>query len=99
MTTREILVKARALIEDPERWTQGAWARDAWGNKTLDSRDNAVAFCVAGAMCRVSGDMVPRDAWAAFELAAGDGISRFNDAQTHADVLAVLDKAIAECES
>ena len=45
MTEKEILVKARELIEKPETWTQYFSARDAIGNVVNSTSDEAVSFC------------------------------------------------------
>ena len=52
MNTVEVLKAAKALIDMPEKWTQGHPARDAWGWKVrIDSRD-ATQFCMNGARLR-----------------------------------------------
>ena len=53
-TVLEVLKDARALIADPERWTQGEAARNAHG-LPVDPRDtDAACWCPIGACLRVS---------------------------------------------
>ena len=50
-TARQILVDAKALIDEPHKWIKGAFARDADGN-LLSSNDGfakGVCFCASGA--------------------------------------------------
>ncbi len=102
MTTLEILKAARALIDREEKWTRGAVARTAHGYQVQSIDDSAVQFCILGALAKASNN------WKLC-LMAGDSlrgllktaIQEFNDAPTttHADVLALFDRAIAaeEC--
>jgi hypothetical protein len=97
-----VLRKARALIEKPEHWTQGAYARDALGEKCPDGDERAHSFCAIGAMWRVvPSSLSVTDAANALCRAAGikTSIDAFNDSHTHAEVLAAFDKAIASLES
>lgn len=94
------LVEVRGLIDTPEKWEQGTWARDADGNPTHATRPEACAFCISGAVLRVVGDGM-HATLIDFISKANGGIERFpgvwNDAEgrTHAEVLAALDCAIA----
>ena len=45
-----LLVRARARIADPARWTQGAYARDAEGRQALPKSQDAVRWCALGAL-------------------------------------------------
>lgn len=100
MNTKEILIAARQLVEKPERWTQGVFARDLNGRPVDLLGPHAKCFCISGAVGRV----VKRDhaKWdQILELLAKTArrrnIVRFNDAnkRTHAEVLAAFDRAIA----
>ena len=97
--TLEILKKARELISDPSRWTQGTYARNSNGSQEFIMSPAAVCFCTIGAVRRVCGDK--SYGHALFSLAARLPdppleLSDFNDApnRTHAEVLALFDKAI-----
>lgn len=96
MTTVEVLRKARALIEDPEKWTQGHDARDADGNWAGIHSLQAHSFCATGALMRAGGD-VRSDAYEALREQMGvNFLMEFNDSAetSHADVLAAFDRAI-----
>lgn len=108
MTTLDVLKAMRALISDPARWTQDAWARDASGRPVMEFDPTAVSFCMAGAWQHII--------WAAFPARAEAPLRRdlvtsvagtlralthmptgeYNDTHSHAEVLAVVDRAIAE---
>lgn len=97
-STLEILVAARALIEQPENWIQRipTATRDGWPVGPGD-RD-AARFCAMGAITR-AGLYCAHCAGASLELALPPGapasVAAFNDLSTHADVLALFDRAIA----
>jgi hypothetical protein len=58
MTKRsEILIAARAIIADPERWTQGHLARDANGQLAEPNEAAACSFCAYGAALRAAIDL------------------------------------------
>lgn len=103
-----IAKKARALIEDPNNWTQGAYATDKDGvalDQPLD--DEAVCFCMIGAIRRAEGN--PREEvtrqnipllWGVLEDMVGEYQypHEYNDTHAHDEVLAFLDKAIKRLE-
>jgi hypothetical protein len=69
----ERLRAARALIEPPSAWTQGAEARDQSGAEVAPAEPSAVAWSIDGALWRVTGDApvyVRRAAHVAFAAAA-----------------------------
>jgi hypothetical protein len=106
VTPLAILRGARELLAKPEAWTKGSCARNSAGLSTIATNNDACCFCVVGALMRVSGDSHLGSRSAAFAsnflhklspaLSAGD----FNDDPntTHADILALLDKGIAQLE-
>jgi hypothetical protein len=100
MIYRDQLEEVYALIEDPKRWTQGAYARtedgefigdDCEGESYIESATapEAACWCVLGAglKCGISeGSM---------GIALGnDYANAFNDNHTHGEVLALLKSAI-----
>lgn len=105
MTACEILVKARELIADPKRWTQGVYARDADGCFVSATSPSSASWCSVGAVlcAAVSPETLSEGGKAiAFldSLATNKyGILGFNDTHTHAEVLEVFSKAIAAAEA
>lgn len=97
----EILRAARRLIEDPEHWARGAFARNQFGVSTGITSPTACSWCSIGALHKVSDNA--EEAKVHLKLAIsqlhpslGGEIADFNDLHsiTHAEVLAVFDKAI-----
>lgn len=104
MTIAEILEAAKAKIANPENWTQGYYAKDENGDELLGNEPDAVCFCGYGAIEAVTdtvhmGKGWPKEAEDALDAAAGKNFPCFNDERTHAEVLAVFDKAIAAAKA
>ena len=102
-TVHDVLVRARQIITPPEAWTQGALARGKNSEPVPVSFNDAVCFCSYGANQRASfelkaGFRICAVADDALRAAAGMGVATFNDSpsRSHAEVLAVFDKAIEE---
>lgn len=105
MTTREVLVAARALIATPERWTKetSSWVRNgiecfcAIGaiGRAVDHDHNAPATEDVNDALRAA-----MPAWFLDRRTGRPSIVEFNDAPTttHADVLQLFDRAIAACD-
>lgn len=101
MTAADILREGRKLIENPENWVQGSFGQTKGGNRCYAVDPRANCWCAVGAISKV-GEEVAEDewqlAWVALDNASPCGCSiRFNDhaKTTHADVLAMFDRAIA----
>jgi hypothetical protein len=103
-STKDVLIAARAKIATPETWTKGSAWRDENGRRC--SLKNAQCFCVAGSVWALEvGNMDGRQDVALNTIGASippkfkRDIAGFNDhpETTHADVLAVMDAAIAHC--
>lgn len=99
--TARVLREARKLIERPEAWTRGAFARSSAQWPVASDDAEAACWCIHGAInrisriaCREDGAM---DAKIALRNALPASIALFNDdpSTTHADVLAAFDRAIA----
>jgi hypothetical protein len=93
-----ILRAARRLIEEPERWTKGAAARDSAGKRVESGDTSAQCWCAYGAIGRATGYRVSDwDARMLLSEVVGGCISMWNDApwRTHVEVLAAFDAAIA----
>ncbi len=100
-STVETLERVRELLSDPNRWTQGFFARNAEGAGIgIDGikADKAAAFCILGALFRVDGPYgFPAEEAIRNALPRGvQGIPDYNDSRRHRSVLKLLDKAIAK---
>ena len=90
MTTLDILKAARKRIEDPERWCQGylrggdKWCAIGAVYEEADEAESGFA-----AICDVLA------AHAGLDGAAEGRLAEWNDTHTHAEVLALFDRAIA----
>lgn len=95
MTPLEKMVLARALVEEPENWCQGTYARNDKGHPVLEDFPDSVCFCMAGA-CRLACANASLLHCALPYEQCHTSIPNFNDSPTttHADVLAVFDRAI-----
>lgn len=89
MTTREILEAARARIDTPEKWTQGKAERDgklcAIGALRMAVLGHARYASRAGTYVSARGLL---------EGLADTDPSWFNDSHSHAEVMALFDRAI-----
>jgi len=100
MTPSEVLRKARALIEKPENWTQGASARDAQGRQMWNAREaNACARDAIGAIDTAATTHAEQVAARQALWRECVQITVFNDTHTHAEVLSLFDRAIAAAEA
>ena len=87
-SVRDVLIDAKAQIENPENWRQGEF-----GFSTN-------ATCAFGAVVRGANRLnASKDVFhavsASIDGAAHGSVIRFNDSHTHAEVLALFDRAIA----
>jgi hypothetical protein len=100
MKPSSVLVQARAIIADPNKWTTQAFARDKGGYSTSAHSENACRFCAVGAVKKVLGDNRDSEGgllykvWNLLDEASGSTIAYTNDNKGHAEVLAAYDKAI-----
>jgi hypothetical protein len=53
-----VLKNACALVASEHRWTSGAWARDALGNRCSPLSPNAVRWCAVGALQKCAYDLI-----------------------------------------
>lgn len=97
--TLDILRGAYRLIERPEHWCQGEYARTSGGRHVSIMDEDACAFCLTGALVRAAGGIkASRAASDTVLQVLGDhrsGIPRYNDTHSHLDVLRLLSRAIA----
>lgn len=104
MKISEALIQGKSLIQNPEHWTQGAFARNREGDRRWSNDEDAVCFCSLGAVSRVTNRLEDRtdpqgnDIYYHIthylETAMGEPVSTFNDEHTHTEVMAMWDKAI-----
>lgn len=101
MTTKEVLIAARAKIAKPEQWIQGYYAKDADGKEANPFSTEATCYCVLGALiASVTDGFICSNAADAIRDQIDCPISTWNDdpSRTHAEVLAVFDRAIEAVE-
>lgn len=99
----QVLRDARALIDTPDKWAKGWCARLANGKATYAADSDAHSFCAVGSLLRVP----PHNQQKTLEWLNGfvpsrfHRISLFNDhpKTTHADIMALFDRAIAVAEA
>lgn len=95
----QIFRDARALIEDPKRWTTGQNARDAEGEECYPTQTFAVCWCAEGAIIR-SSRLSRRNKALDRARIGGARICDVNDGPDgHKRVLARFDEVIVELES
>lgn len=96
MTVQEVAEAVYEIIEDEQHWTKGALARTEEGTKTLPDDDDAVCWCLVGAVRLVTKEkdfIVFREFWSAWcEHVSPAGMSYVNDIHGHQAVLSGLDK-------
>ena len=103
MNTKEILIKAKGLIDSPEKWTQLAWARNSRQISCAMDNSDAKCFCLGSALILASPPLEPLIVNLEIEnqLPEIDGkipsIADYNDHPdtTHEDIMNLFDKAIA----
>lgn len=101
MTTAEALAAGRKLIDTPEKWCKGSYAMTKRRRAVGPLEPTAACFCAAGACLVVTGDLwnAAREALdrQVSEHFCGGTATTFNDHHltTHADVMALFDRAIA----
>jgi hypothetical protein len=97
------LEAVKTLLDSPDKWTKGEFARDNEGRViTLHSSD-ACAFCLSGAAMRVTlnGHLIGHERYTdvreALQTAIGTPIITFNDGffTTYEEIIEAIDKAIS----
>jgi hypothetical protein len=100
MTAADTLRAARALIEKPEHWTQGWFARTEDGRQTKAGALDAFSFCIVGAIDHVNGPHNERAREFLRSVVPHFDITSFNDrkGRSHRTILKKFDEAIALAE-
>lgn len=91
MTTVEVLRTARGLIDTPDKWSESGWGWDGVRRCAVQAIVDADPSC--------DRDCTSSPAYYALRRALGGNVGEFNDAHSHAEVLALFDKAIATEEA
>jgi hypothetical protein len=98
-TAYEILTAAQDLIRDPKRWTRGAAARDAKGEKVGALNPAATCWCADGAIVKCgggekygTGSNIAIKRLFLIEPREPAGIVHVNDDKGHAAVMAMFDR-------
>lgn len=102
MKTSEILIKAKSLIDTPEKWTTETLARNSAKKPVGFDSEEAVCFCSLGALHRIFEDMGDENSALHFNKSKNylrmgtqhQFIAHFNDDATHEEVMVAWDKAI-----
>lgn len=106
--TLEVLIKAREIIADPKRWTQGWYAKDCDGVMTDSMNADAVCWCSMGALTKAAHAIDNREAKYLATRVLADVIDQkfvaysvldYNDHHSHEEVLQMFDKAIELAKS
>jgi len=106
LTPHQVLVAARTLLSNRDRWTQGAFAKTEKGRVIGPTEAKAVCFCAMGACRHIGGetqiayraqDALDRAAQAKFSDAYGPlCIVEVNDELGYEQTLQCFDAAIEE---
>ncbi len=106
LTVVDVLREVRALLADPNCWTQGEIARNRAGKPEFAESKEACCWCLVGAVWRVAGTGPEARQARRFLHVAIDGIPlgkipNWNDTpgRTHAEVVVVVDRAIELAEA
>lgn len=102
MQLSDFLIKAKAVISEESKWTQGFYAKASDGTFVESKSEKATCHCSLGAIEKVSGPDISwqnralvRDAEKALSKAMGGGeVAAFNDSKTHEEVMKAWDLAI-----
>src|SRR3954471_8401457 len=105
-TILDVLIEARLILEDANRWTRGSVARTANGTPVSVLHPDAVSWCLTGAIEYCTSDLIKVwDATARLEEMAhaliGGGEARFdlpylNDVLGYEVTLRILDLTIED---
>lgn len=108
MSTLEILKAAKEKIVDEKSWTQ-EWFAKYWDDERRVWREAdatspwATCWCSSGAIRAVLNasnfDSISDDLAIPFGFDSLGNLEEFNDSHTHAEVITLWDKAIAELDS
>ena len=90
------LAALKELLSDPDRWTQGAMARDIDGYEVRPSNPRACRFCLVGAMWRIVGsESLARYHRLRDAFTYKDSLTYANDKMPHSEVLSMIETDLA----
>lgn len=90
------LLAAKTLISDPADWTRCALARRENGRECGPITAGAIKWCALGVVYAVdASNFGERSALTHLLECSGGNIASFNNSHTHAEVMALFDRAIA----
>ena len=102
---RDLLIKLKTKIQNPDNWTKYVMSRDATNFPCMPIHESACRWCLLGALESI----IPyaRDPRAAhnilysrlFSFTPRGSVSDFNDSSTHEEVMTFLDKVINRVET
>jgi hypothetical protein len=93
-TTFELLHAAQDLIRDPRNWIQGRASVDEHGHPCPITSKRARCFCSIGALLRAEESREGyNEAARILDTLANGNLMAFNDTHTHAEVMALWDRA------
>lgn len=100
-TDREVLEDAITLIEDPSKWTQGAFARDGDGDRTDPLDPKAQTWCARGALrkvvgCRTHEVNVQLSRITHSIFPDQNSFTSYNDTHLHGDVILAMKRGLDE---
>lgn len=98
MEVRDVLLAAKALVNEESHLSRRFCAEDRFGIEVPVYSQNAVSFCIIGAIEKAGGEDydIKRDAREAFrDVIGGDrSIALCNKSASHPEIMAVFDRAI-----
>lgn len=102
MTTLELLKAGKEVIQDPNKWSRGSMARKGDGTPTYESDPDATRWCSIGILYKLMPKLGPKYEEADHLLREASGSAEYfgfwQDSHTHAEVMAVWDRAIQLAE-
>jgi hypothetical protein len=91
VSSYEALVKAKSLIDTPEKWIQG--------DAKVKYADGSCRYCSVGAIYEINSKGMVYLRSALININGGDSVATYNDNHTHEEVMALWDKAIELAKS
>lgn len=92
---KHVLLGVKEILKTEDWWTQKAFARNRNGDNVDSSDPEAVCFCFVGAMARAGAPSTGATG-IVFHEVTGKGALEFNDTHTYAELMAAIDKTLAE---